>query len=47
MSFPKEIINQCWLGGDEIIKNDVGHVMGLAESIDEIVETVEVEVKEV
>ncbi|HAO15382.1 MAG TPA: hypothetical protein DDE71_07460 [Tenacibaculum sp.] len=47
LSFPKEIINQCWLGGDEVIKNDVGHVMGLASSIDKIVQTVEVEVKEV
>lgn len=47
LSFPKEIITQCWLGGDEIIKNDVGHIMGLASIIDKIVQTVEFEVKEV
>ena len=47
LSFPKEIINQCWLGGDEIMKTDAGYIMGVSSVIDTIIEVIEVEVKEV
>lgn len=47
MSFPKEIIVQCFLGGDEDFKTNVDYIMGVSAVIDEIVKTVEVEVKEV
>lgn len=47
LSFPKEIITQCFLGGDERFKTEIGFVMGVSAQIDQIVETVVVEVKEV
>ncbi|CAL2108182.1 conserved hypothetical protein [Tenacibaculum sp. 190524A02b] len=47
LNFPKEILTQCWLGGDEIIKTDVGYIMGISTAIDKIVEAVEFEIKEV
>lgn len=47
LSFPKEIINQCWLDGDKELKEDVKYIMGVSAQIDQIVKVVEVEVKEV
>lgn len=39
------ILQNCWLGGDEVIREDVGFHVGMAEQIDKIIGTKSATVK--
>ena len=41
------ILMNCWLQGDETLKEDGGFKLGLVSQLDAIIETVQVEVKKI
>jgi hypothetical protein len=41
------ILTNCWLHGDESLKQDNGFLLGLVNQLDAIIETVTVEVKKI
>jgi hypothetical protein len=45
MKFNGAIIDKCWLAGDEEIKTDDRLFMGVAEKLDQIIETAEATIK--
>jgi len=45
MEFNSAILNSCWLEGDAEIKTDDRLFLGVAEKLDQIIETAEAEIK--
>lgn len=45
LSAADTLINNCWLGGDEEVKTDVGYAVGLVGVLDELTASKKAEVK--
>lgn len=45
LKFNETILNNCWLGGDEEIKDDDGCFMAVGAQLDKIIELKEAEIK--
>ena len=45
LAFGETIVNNCWLGGDEIIKTDDSYFLGLSGKLDDLINIKTAELK--
>ncbi|MBN1183861.1 MAG: hypothetical protein JXB49_16330 [Bacteroidales bacterium] len=45
MAFNEAILNSCWLGGDERLKTDEKHFLGVCSVLEQIIETTKATIK--